>query len=130
MKLYTDASRDDDIAGLGWVVTLDDGSVIEESRYMLGEYTSMESEYYALLDGIRHSAKRPDTELAIHVDCQPLVNKMRYPDSDNELWERRRQGFLWLANKFDVWSIEWVPREANESANRLAFEALERGRRA
>lgn len=127
MKVYTDAARDDDIAGLAWSISLDERT-IEDNRYMVGDYTSMEAEYYALVDGIRFASYEGRGEIEVYTDCKPLVKKMRVPDGNNEDWYSRRQGCHWLLNKFEDWSLEWTPRTNNESANRLAYEALEEGR--
>lgn len=129
MKVYTDASVGEYCGGIGWVITLDDGSKIEGSRTVEGSYTSMEIEYYALLDGIRHAKRYNADEIEVFCDCKPLVKKMRVPDSDKD-WYDRRRGCHRLLNKFDVWELEWMPRAKNTAADRLAFEALEEGRRA
>jgi len=126
MEVYTDAARDDDISGLAWVIT-HNGETVEGNRFLTGNYTSMEAEYFALLDGLRFARRESRGTVDVRLDCQPLVKKMRVPDS-NVLWYDRRQGCHRLLNKFDDWSMEWVPRENNERANRLAYEALETGR--
>lgn len=127
MKLYTDAARDDEIAGLGWEIVLDDGETISDSRYVEGHHTSMEAEYYALLDGLR-KARGHGEEIEVFCDCKPLIEKMRVPDGYNQEWYDRRCGCHRLLNKFESWELEWTPRASNSTADRLAYEALERGR--
>jgi len=127
MKVYTDAARDDEVAGMGWVIVLDDGETIEGNRYMLGDYTSMEAEYFALLDGLRY-ARRHGSEVEVFCDCEPLVEKMRVPDAYSNDWYDRRRGCHRLLRKFDSWELEWTPRSSNSNADRLAYEALEAGR--
>jgi ribonuclease HI len=128
MRVYTDAARDDEVAGMGWVIVTDDGQR-EGSRYMLGTYTSMEVEYFALLDGLRH-ARRYGNTVEVYSDCQPLVEKMRVPDGNSQDWYDRRRGCHRLLNKFEDWELDWTPRSANADADRLAYEALEEGRQA
>lgn len=128
MKVYTDAARDDDITGLGWTIIHDDYTNTG-NRYMVGNYTSMEAEYYALVEGIRLASFEGRDSIEVYSDCKPLIQKMRVPDGENEDWYTRRRGAHWLLNKFDSWTLNWVPRDNNESANRLAYEALETGRR-
>jgi ribonuclease HI len=127
MKVYTDASRDDEIAGMGWQIVFDDGDIMEGQRYVEGSYTSMEAEYFAMLDGLR-MARRYGDEVEVYVDCDPLVRKMETPDGTSEDWYQRRRGCLRLLRKFESWSLEWKPRESNAAADRLAYEALENGR--
>lgn len=129
MRVFTDASRDDAIVGLGWEIILDDGSTINGKRWLVGDYTSMEGEYFALLDGLRY-ARRYGSDVEVYCDCQPLVEKMRVPDGTSEDWYNRRRGCHRLLNKFDSWELEWTERKNNENADRLAYEALEEGRQA
>lgn len=126
MRVYTDAARDGEVAAFAWKIVLD-GGTIEGSRYILEDCTSMEAEYYALLDGLRH-ARRHGNEVKVFTDCQPLVDKMRVPDASDDDWYKRRQGCHRLLNKFEEWELEWTPRSSNSRADRLAYEALERGR--
>jgi len=127
MKVYTDAARDDDIAAMAWVIVLDSGREITGNRYMVGNYTSMEVEYFALLDGLRHARRHGDT-VDVHADCKPMIQKMRVPDGNSQDWYDRRQGCHRLLQKFDSWSMNWMPRSNNSQADRLAYEALEEGR--
>lgn len=127
MKLYTDGACDDEVAAMAWEILHDDGTVVD-SRYMLGNYTSMETEYYALLDGLRHAREYGDT-VEVYSDCEPMVHKMRVPDANNQDWYDRRRGCHRLLNKFKSWELSWTPRSKNTSADRAAYEALERGRR-
>lgn len=129
MKVYTDAARDDEVAGLGWEIVTNDGERIPDSRYLIGEYTSMEAEYIAILDGLRHARRYEGARVEVFSDCQPLIEKMRVPDGESQEWYDRRTGCHRLLNKFASWELEWTPRSRNETADRLAYEALEEGRR-
>lgn len=126
MKVYTDASRGEEIIGLGWNI-VHDGVSIEQNRYMTGTYTSMQAEYFALLDGLRYARREQTGNVTVICDCEPLVQKMRVPDSDKD-WYDRRQGCHRLLNKFDSWELKWKSRKYNDVADRLAYEALQKGR--
>lgn len=127
MRVYTDAARDDDVAGMGWIIELD-GQTLNGRRFMLGNYTSMEAEYFAMMDGLRFAKRESTEQVQVYVDCEPLVTKMRVP-SDDDTWYERRRGCHRLLHKFDDWEMEWTPRSSNSEADRLAYEALENGRR-
>lgn len=129
MKLHTDASVGEFYGGIGWVITLDDGTKIEGNRTMSDSYTSMEMEYFSLLEGLRHAKRYDRAEIEVFSDCKPLIEKMRVPDDDDD-WYKRRRGCHRLLNKFESWELEWTPRTSNTNADRLAYEALEAGRQA
>lgn len=90
----------------------------------------MEAEYHALIEGLRIASIESNSRSRIdaYVDVEPLTTKMRRPDSKSADWRDRREGFLWLANKFDEWELKHIPRGANENAHNLAREALFKGR--
>jgi len=128
MEIYSDASSDDNIAGLGWVIVLDSGEEISANTFLQGEYTSMQAEYFGVLYALRHAKKESTSHVDIYVDCEPLIEKMRVPDGKSEDWYKRRRGCHRLLNKFDSWELVWIPRSCNSDADRLAYEALEEGR--
>lgn len=130
MKIYVDAARDDDIAAMGWVIILSNGEKITGKRYINDTHTSMEAEYFALLDGLRYAHRESNEEVTVFTDCKPLVKKMRVPDGHSDTWYKRRQGCHRMLGKFEDWELEWTPRASNSKADRLAYEALEEGREA
>lgn len=125
MNLYTDAARDGSVTGVAWKIVAGQ-ETITGKRYIFGNFTSMEAEYFALLDGLRHARRFDTDEVIAHTDCKPLIDKMQSPESD---WYDRKQGCIRLLNKFDSWELCYIPRDLN-SAHDLAYSALEDGREA
>lgn len=131
MQLYTDASRDENVIGIGYVI--EGGEPFEDfrkehRRHVFGEYTSMRAEYIAMMNGIHAASWHGNTRLEIFTDCEPLVRKMHYPDANRDDWYERRQQCHRLLQTFDSWSIQYIPRERNGETHRLAKEALYVGR--
>ncbi len=128
ITIYTDASRDDQCSGLGYVIS---GEVtMADNKILMGTYTSMEAEYHALVEALRVASINSSERrcVSLYVDVKPLTTKMRYPDEKSQDWRDRRKGFHWLANKFDEWELEYVSRTMNEDAHDLARQALFEGR--
>lgn len=117
------------MVGIGWKIISSDGEEIEGNRYLRGSYSSMEAEYIALIEGLRVAKQFDDDSIELLCDCRPLLKKMRSPDEDDD-WRKRRRGCQRLLKKFKHHEIEWTPRSRNAEADRLAYEALEKGRRA
>lgn len=115
--VYTDASRDENVVGIAFI-----SDVSEGSRYIVGEYTSMEAEFLAVNNALRRCTS--EDELHIHTDCQPLVRKIANGEEYDGLYET----FDWLARKYDAVAIEYVPREENRAADRKAKEAFWEGK--
>lgn len=137
MKVWTDASCDDseDIFGIGYVIILKSGAEITGKHYQHGDYTSMEAEYFALMEALqiaKESMTEYDNEIDVVTDCKPLVDKIREPDDlyDDRWFEYRRHALNSLFD-FEKWDLYWEERsntEQNEEANRLAREAMWQGR--
>lgn len=127
--IYVDAARDDQIAGLGYVLQ---GEVsLEGRKYLTGHYTSMEAELHALLEAVRIASVRSDERecCEVYTDAKPLRNKICAESEQREDWEEYRRSARWLLDKFDSWEVNYAPRSHNEAAHDLAREALFEGRR-
>jgi ribonuclease HI len=126
--IYVDAARDDQISGLGYIIT---GEVsLEGHKFLTGHYTSMEAELHALLEAVRvasiESEYRESCE--VRTDAKPLVSKICGPDETREDWAEYQASARWLLNKFDAWEVNHTSRSHNEDAHDLARKALKEGR--
>lgn len=129
MRLHTDASHDEDVIGIAYIIEDDIEDIhVEGKQYIEGDYTSMEAEYHALMFGIHAASWYGGDTLVVCTDCQPLVDKMYYPDANSQKWYDMRSECHALLNTFDCWEMNHIPRSHNERADRLAKEALWFGR--
>lgn len=131
MRVYTDASHGDYVIGVGYVVCLNDGSEVSNKKYKYGEYSSMDAEWFALMEGLdvaESYISDDDNNIDAITDCRPLVRKVREPDDMyDDKWFSYRKRVLNKLFEFDVWRLRWEKRGStkyNEKADRLAKEAL------
>ncbi|MBI4223596.1 MAG: ribonuclease HI family protein [Deltaproteobacteria bacterium] len=129
--LYTDgaARGNPGPAGAGWVVCDAQGQALIEDKKYLGELTNNQAEYQALLLGLEGAQKfgrAGEIALKIRADSELLVKQIQgeYKVKNEGLKPLFRQAVLTLS-KFGGYTIEYVPREANEEADRLANEAID-----
>lgn len=122
MRLHTDARRTDDGIGLGFVFDID-GEVTKDCRYVEGDFTSMEAEFYALVEGVWRCTQFDVSTIHCFVDCKPLVQQLERPTQ--EKWSEFRDSIRWLLNKFEYWGIKWVPREKNREADYLSNKVMQ-----
>lgn len=127
--ITVDAARDDFIVGIGY--TFSGAIELENKKYIRGNHTSMVAEYYALVEAARLATVHYQNswEVTIYTDCEPLVSKMCGSEPTWGDWEDRREGCMWMMNKFDSWDILYRPRSNHGRAHRLAREALFEGRK-
>ncbi|TDC20713.1 bifunctional RNase H/acid phosphatase [Streptomyces sp. 8K308] len=116
-------------AGYGAVVAdAATGEVLAETAEFIGRATNNVAEYRGLIAGLRAAhAIDPEARVRVRMDSKLVVEQMsgrwqiKHPDMRPLAAEARtvfRPGAV---------SYEWVPRERNKHADRLANEAMDRG---
>src|SRR5712692_42139 len=104
-----------------------DGKVTLELGKYFGRATNNVAEYYGLITALDGAASRGITRLRVRSDSELLVRQMegRYKVKSGDLkplCERAQK----LARGFAWFGIEYIPREENREADKLANEALDR----
>ena len=115
-------------AGYGAVV-LDAATraVLAERLEALGHQTNNVAEYRGLIAGLTAAAELGARRVTVRMDSKLVVEQM------NGNWQVKNPALRDLARKavalrgrFDEVTFEWVPREQNRHADRLANEAMDR----
>ncbi|WAL71593.1 bifunctional RNase H/acid phosphatase [Kitasatospora sp. YST-16] len=117
-------------AGYGAVVRdADTGQVLAEAAEYLGHTTNNVAEYRGLIAGLRAARDLdPDARVEVRMDSKLVVEQMsgrwqvKHPAMRPLAAEAR--GILPAGNV----TYEWIPRERNKTADRLANEAMDAGR--
>ena len=108
-----------------------DGKVVLELAKYFGRATNNVAEYYGLINALDSAASRGVTRLRVRSDSELLVRQIegRYKVKSADLkplFERAQK----LARGFAYFFIEYIPREQNREADRLANQALDQTGRA
>ena len=116
-------------AGYGVVIQDAQGRQIDTLSRFLGHATNNVAEYEALLAALEYASQRQSKSLKIYSDSELITRQMqgRYRVQSLDLrplYEHARQ----LAARLPYFSIQHVPREQNRLADRLANQAMDRGR--
>jgi ribonuclease H / adenosylcobalamin/alpha-ribazole phosphatase len=114
-------------AGYGAVVRdADTGAVLAERRESLGRTTNNVAEYRALIAGLAAAAELGATSVTVRMDSKLVVEQM------SGRWQVKHEGLRPLAREavalrdsFAEITFEWIPRERNTHADRLANEAMD-----
>lgn len=121
-------------AGSGAVVRDETGTPVVEVSAFLGHATNNVAEYTALvlaLEGLSEKlgANAKEAEIAVEMDSKLVVEQMK------GVWKIKHPGLKPLAERastlsrgFRSVSYAHIPREKNGYADRLANEAMDRGR--
>jgi ribonuclease HI len=113
-------------AAVGWVVVAADG-IVAEGGERIPDTTNNRAEYEALIRVLEVAGEYGFRAIDARGDSAVIVRQVRgeYQTNQPELRERRvtvRE----LLRGFGDWTIEHVPREANDRADAQANEALDR----
>lgn len=114
-------------AGYGALVKdADTGDVLAERKDALGITTNNVAEYQGLIAGLTAARDVGATTVIVRMDSKLVVEQM------SGRWQIKHPGLGALANaarglaaEFDTIGYEWIPREHNSHADRLANEAMD-----
>lgn len=115
-------------AGYGAVVFDSvDGSVLAERSEAIGTATNNVAEYRGLVAGLTAAAELGARRVQVRLDSKLLVQQMNgvYQVKNPGLRDLAREAAA-LCRQFDSVTFDWIPREQNTHADRLANEAMDR----
>jgi ribonuclease HI len=116
-------------AGYGVVVQDSQGKKVAELSEYLGHRTNNYAEYQGLLAVLRYAATHDIRALKVISDSELMVRQMkgiykvRHPEL-RKFYEEAQQ----LTRKLEYFEIRHALREHNRDADRLANEAMDRGK--
>jgi ribonuclease HI len=113
-------------SGCGIVLQRDDGTFLEEKGLYLGHATNNVAEYQGLLHCLEMAEEHGAIALTVFSDSQLLVNQMngRYRVKKSHLVELHTKAIETLGRGKIRFDIQYIPREKNRDADRLARSAI------
>ena len=114
-------------AGYGAVVRdATTGAVLAERKGAIGVDTNNVAEYRGLLAGLRAAAELGATSVIVRMDSRLVVEQLagRWQVKHERLRPLAREAAA-LRGSFAQVTFEWIPREQNRHADRLANEAMD-----
>lgn len=116
-------------AGYGAVVMdAQTGEVLAERSEFLGVETNNVAEYSGLIAGLTAARDLGASEVAVRMDSKLVIEQMsgRWQVKHPAMRPLAREAAA-LRQSFASVTFEWIPRERNKHADRLANEAMDRG---
>ena len=113
-------------AGAGAVLQAPDGKVKGEVCRYLGEMTNNQAEYHALLLALKEAKRLGATGLRIYADSELVVRQINGDYRvKNEGLKPLFQEIMSLLRGVGRYNIEYLPREKNKRADKLANLAID-----
>ncbi len=132
--IYTDggARNNPGPAGAGAIIFNESGEVLKESSKYLGERTNNWAEYEAVILGFEEAKKLGlnEREIEFRVDSQLIQQQIlgNYRVKEPALREQFARIKDFQEKYFKNVTFTHIPREENKEADRLANEAMDRGK--
>ena len=116
-------------AGAGAIIYDENRKVIAEISEFLGITTNNQAEYRAILAGIKKAVALQASEVEFYLDSELAVKQLNreYKVKNKDLAPLVLAVYN-LTLSFTKISFTHIPRERNSEADRLANEAMDRGR--
>ena len=115
-------------AGIGAVITDEEGTELARANDFIGVATNNEAEYRAVLLGLERALELGAREVELVNDSQLVARQItgEYRVKKAELKPLHGQALAAL-RRFERWTVRSVPREENERADGLVNDALDAG---
>lgn len=115
-------------SGAGIVARDDKGSVIFTRAVFLGEMTNNMAEYEALLYALKSAQEQSVRNVTVYTDSQLVANQVTgvYKIKNLTLLEYVKRVKQIISN-FEHFTIQYIPREQNREADKLAKDAILKG---
>ncbi|HIA23041.1 MAG TPA: ribonuclease HI family protein [Candidatus Marinimicrobia bacterium] len=130
VDLYVDGAADlhSKTSGIGGVF-YQDGTEIETFSEFFGDATNNEAEYNALIRGLQIANELNVASINIYADSLLVVNQV------NGEFKVKHENMIPLhaiatdlLDKFDLWALEYIPRDKNSVADKLSKAGMMKGR--
>jgi ribonuclease HI len=112
-------------AAIGVLLTDEHGNTIEEVSELIGQATNNVAEYRALIEGVRRALNYLPEEAIFLTDNELVANQINglYRVREPHL-QHLNQRVLELLSRLPRWRVNYIEREANYKAHRLAMRAF------
>jgi len=113
-------------AGIGVVITREDGTLVDRIAEGIGVATNYVAEYSAAIAGLARAAELGASEILLRSDSRLLVEQLsgRFRVKNPTLQRLHKEARA-LLGRFRRTRIEHVPREFNKDADRAANEGVD-----
>ncbi|MHB8110390.1 MAG: ribonuclease HI family protein [Syntrophorhabdaceae bacterium] len=115
-------------SGAGIIVRDDSANIILTRSIFLGEMTNNMAEYEALLRALEIAVNDSVKNVTVYTDSQLVANQINgtYKIKNMVLFQYVRK-IQQIIGNFDRFAINYIPREKNRDADKLAKDAILKG---
>jgi ribonuclease HI len=126
VDLFTDGAARGNPGPAGGGIVLVDGGKTEERHFFFGKKTNNQSEYLALIEGLKLAVSKKPACLNVYMDSELIVKQVqgKYKVKSRELVPLNSEVRSLLV-RIPEWKIVHIPREKNKRADYLSNLAID-----
>ncbi len=128
IRIYFDgaARGNPGLGGAGGIIKDDQGQILARICEFIGNLTNNQAEYKALIICLLKVSEFNPSEVKIYSDSELLTNQLkRKYKVKNKSLQPLYQEVISLLNNFQAYKIEYISREKNKEADKLANQAID-----
>ncbi|MFC5559207.1 ribonuclease HI family protein [Ureibacillus thermophilus] len=94
----------------------------------IGDTNNHVAEFIALIRGLEEAKKLGTSFISVRSDSKIVVNSVEKRYVKNEVFKPYLETALKLVEEFELFFIKWIPEQQNKAADRLARQAIRKGK--
>ena len=129
-QIYVDgaSSGNPGDSGAGMVIFDGNGNEIFRDSIFLGKMTNNMAEYEALLRALQKARERGAQDVAVYTDSLLVANQVKGTYKiNNDILRQYVVSVKKIISNFDHFAIQYIPREQNRIADKLAKSGIKKG---
>ena len=129
-QIYVDgaSSGNPGDSGAGMVIFDGNGNEIFRDSIFLGKMTNNMAEYEALLRALQKARERGAQDVVVYTDSLLVANQVKGTYKiNNDILRQYVVSVKKIISNFDHFAIQYIPREQNRIADKLAKSGIKKG---
>lgn len=129
VEVYVDGASAGNPGPSGAGVFIKGNKIVEKHMIPLGNVTSHEAEFLALLHALKICLKQGYMVVSCRTDSELVNTSVEKSYVKNKDYARLLNEILSLAEQFDLFFLKWIPNIENKVADELARAAIRKNKR-
>lgn len=129
IEVYIDGATTGNPGRAGAGVFIKNAGNVDHYSIPLGEMTSHEAEFYALIKALEICADKGFPVVSFRTDSKVVEESIEKRYAKREPFIRLVNEALRYIDNFDLFFIKWIPSQSNKTADNLAKKAIRLNRK-
>ncbi|RXI97812.1 ribonuclease HI [Anaerobacillus alkaliphilus] len=125
IEVYIDGASTGNPGLAGAGIFIKANGTVESFSFPLGEMTSHEAEFWALIKALEICTERNYTIVSFRTDSKIVEDTVEKRYAKREPFSSLMTKALPYIDKFDLFFIKWIPGKNNVNADQLAKKAIQ-----